>query len=810
MYRGQPARRRPHNGRNGNGRNGRSNPNLRRLALARVRAKPKPSGHVGLYSLLGVLGVVGVIGLLGLSVTAGVATGLSFLARMEAELPPVSGFEQLEFAQPSVIYDRTGTIELARFQIERRRVVGYEAIPKVLLDSTIAVEDRSFWDNEGYDPNAIVSAAIESLTGVRDRGASTITQQLVRARLLPADVLEGDLWVRKAKEILQARNLTRAFPGDEGKERILTAYLNQIYYGHQAYGVAAAAEVYFGVTDLKLLTPAQAALLAGLPRAPDTYDLYKWAETDSLGRLVVPTVSIAGERLPAPVERRNFILTALEQGHGHFIRLTEEQLEASLNEPIVLHPPAPVIFKAPHFVWYVKAQLDQLLADRAPAERGGYRVITTVDMNYQALAEKYVEAGTIIPNMDEADMDAAIDELGLQQDRKWIEGLHGRDLHNGALVALDARTGQILAYVGSAGYYRDDIASPQFDPKFDVAGFAYRQAGSAWKPIVYAAGFDEGTITPGTLLLDVVTEFSRNYFPKDADLRERGPVLMRDALGYSLNIPTIRALDRIGVETVASLASSMRITFPRGDRHLLQAGLAGAIGTVETNMVELTSAYGALANRGIQMDARTILEIRDSNGNLLPLDDGGPPNQVISEPSAWLVSDILKDSTDPVLNTIFGPRLEIVNGVEDPLIPGSNRRPAAAKTGTADDLRDLSVYGYLAPPADPAAPHIVASVWLGNSDNSAPNGGDFSILAADGPGRIWSAFLRELSRDWPMATFPPPPAGIVQATIDMWSGGAPGPWTRDTRLEWFIDGTQPGGASEVDQAGLLYRQMCGR
>ena len=188
MYRGQPARRRPHNGRNGNGRNGRSNPNLRRLALARVRAKPKPSGHVGLYSLLGVLGVVGVIGLLGLSVTAGVATGLSFLARMEAELPPVSGFEQLEFAQPSVIYDRTGTIELARFQIERRRVVGYEAIPKVLLDSTIAVEDRSFWDNEGYDPNAIVSAAIESLTGVRDRGASTITQQLVRARLLPADV----------------------------------------------------------------------------------------------------------------------------------------------------------------------------------------------------------------------------------------------------------------------------------------------------------------------------------------------------------------------------------------------------------------------------------------------------------------------------------------------------------------------------------------------------------------------------------------------------------------------------------------------
>jgi membrane peptidoglycan carboxypeptidase len=284
---------------------------------------------------------------------------------------------------------------------------------------------------------------------------------------------------------------------------------------------------------------------------------------------------------------------------------------------------------------------------------------------------------------------------------------------------------------------------------------------------------------------------------------------MRDALTYSLNIPAIRALDRIGVDTVAALATNLGITFPRGDRQLFQAGLAGAIGTVEVNQVELTSGYAALANGGVQQPVRTILSITDANGN--PVSTAtAPPGQVVTQQAAWLMTDILKDSTDPALNTVFGPRLQIVNGVVDPLVPGSGRRPAAAKTGTANDLRDLLAFGYLAPPADPAAPHIVASVWTGNSDHSAPNAGDFSIIAADGPGRIWSSFLRELSRDWPIASFPQPPGGIVSATIDAWSGGAPGPWTRDTRSEWFIDGTQPGGANQVDPAGVLYRQMCNR
>ena len=308
----------------------------------------------------------------------------------------------------------------------------------------------------------------------------------------------------------------------------------------------------------------------------------------------------------------------------------------------------------------------------------------------------------------------------------------------------------------------------------------------------------------------MTTEFARDWFPRDADQKERGPVLMRDALSYSLNIPTIRALDRIGIDAVAAMAKNLDIIRRAGDRHRIQAGLAGAISSAETNMVQLTSAYGALANNGVLVEPRTILEIQDSNGNIIPSTGQNAPRQVISQQASWLMGDILKDSTDPTVNAIFGPRLQVVNGPVTDLAPHGERRPAAAKTGTTDNLRDLSVYGYLPQQADPNLPIIVASVWMGNSDHSPPLGGDVSIIAADGPGRIWQSFLRDYTATWPVTQFPPPPSGIVQSTIDAWSGGAPGPWTVATKLEYFMDGTQPGGDRQVDPPGLLYRQMCGR
>ena len=799
MYRAQPRRIRPTNGHRRYG-------NARRLALARVRARPRPRSRSGILPATALLALLAVVGSGVASVVAGGATAMAMLETMNNELPDVARFEELDYAQPSVVYDRTGTIELARFQVERRRVVAFEEIPAKVIDATIAVEDQTFWENEGYDANAIVAALAEYVTGTRERGASTITQQLVRARLLPQDVLEGDQWIRKTKEILQARRLTQAFPGREGKQRIITAYLNQIYYGHNSYGIAGAAEVYFGIDDLDQLTFAQAALLAGLPQAPNTYDLHKWAEADALGQLVVPTVAQSAERLPPPIERRNYILRNLYdlyRSQGNAGGMSAAELDQALNEPVVLEEETPLVYQAPHFVWHMKQQLDRLLADRASAERGGYRIITTLDWEAQQLAERHVRAATIHTKLSDAEFDAAIERDGLEADRRWLNALRDKDIHNGALVALDARTGEILGYVGSADYYRDDLESKKLNPKFDVAGRGYRQPGSAWKPIVYAAGFDAGQITPGTVLADVTTEFSRGWVPRDADRRERGPVLVRDAIGYSLNLPAIRALDRIGVPAVQELSERLGLTFPRGSQHLAEAGLPGAIGTVETNMLELTAAFGALANGGVFAEPRSILEIRDSNGELI-YEAGAPATrEAVSPAAAWLATDILKDSTDPEVNTIFGPRLQVAGG------PNGERRFAAAKTGTTNGMRDLSVYGYLGPPEDPAAPHIVAGVWLGNSDHSPPLGGDMPIIAADAPGRVWSSFLRDYAETWPNSPFPSPPAGVTAATIDAWSGGQPGAWTRETKEEWFIEGTQPGGTDAVDPPGILYRNMCG-
>ena len=192
---------------------------------------------------------------------------VSALGVLSADLPDPSELGDLAFAQPTIVYDRDGKVELGRFQDERRRVVDYADIPPLVLDATTTAEDRTFWENVGIDPAAIVSAVAENASGVSERGASTITQQLVRARLLPEEIVNGsDRYLRKAKEIVQSLRLTDEYPGTLGKERVISAYLNEIYYGHEAYGIAAAADVYFGVTDLTKLTVGAGGPARGAPQ----------------------------------------------------------------------------------------------------------------------------------------------------------------------------------------------------------------------------------------------------------------------------------------------------------------------------------------------------------------------------------------------------------------------------------------------------------------------------------------------------------------------------------------------------------------
>ena len=758
------------------------------MRAAHRNQKQRPPNRLGTFLAIALALVLGAsaagVAVVGLAATATVAY-------LSEDLPDPSQLESLTFAQPTILYDRDGEVELGRFQTVERRVVTYDDVPRLVLDATTTAEDRTFWENGGFDPEAILSAIAENASGESERGASTITQQLVRARMLPDDVVApgSDRYIRKAKEILQSMRLNETYPGVAGKERVITAYLNEIYYGHKAYGIAAAAKAYFGIEDLASLTPAQAALLASLPKSPSTLDPYAYAKKNKAGDLVVPADS-------PPVVRRNYVLSNLST--SRWTKLTPVELQAALKEPVVLAGDQPNRFRAGHFTWQVERQLQEIVGKDVDLTTAGYRVITTLDWRAQKLAQRWITAAVIAPNLKRSSGDKLLKQLKIPgSERGWIRALRGKDLHNAALVALDYRTGDVLAYIGSAGYDRDNLASKRFEPKYDVAGDGYRQPGSAFKPIIYATAFEERDLTPGSLLLDITTEFNpgRNWAPRDADRRDRGPVLVREALQQSLNIPAIRALERVGSKAVAKRAEAMGIQFQGGEKRYLQAGLAGALGTVEVTPLDLTSAFGTLANGGVHVPPRMILEVRGPDGSLVWKAPKPDREKAVSGGTAFLISDILQGNSDPRVNKAWGPVLETKG-------PGGKRRPIAAKTGTAQDARDLATYGYLAPPKDENKPGLAVGIWMGNSDHSLPRTARPAIsLTSAAP--LWHAFVEEYTKKWPIAKFQRP-SKVVTATIDAWSGGKPGSWTRETRKEYFVRGTQPTAKNAVDEAGLLY------
>ena len=516
------------------------------------------------------------------------------------------------------------------------------------------------------------------------------------------------------------------------------------------------------------------------------------------GRLVVNPDS-------PPIQRRDWVLQNLEQ--ARWTALTPAQVQAAIAEPVILTGVQPVHWQAPQYTWQVRQALANIVGGAAAVDTGGYRVITSLDWRAQQLAEKWVTAAAIVPNLPPTKATALLKQLKIPtSDLAWIDNLRGKDVHNAALIAVDYRTGDVLAYVGSAGFYRSDLASPKFDPQFDVLSDGYRQPGSAWKPVLYSTAFQDKVLTPGSMLLDITTQFGKTpqgqpWAPTDADQLERGPVLVRQALQYSLNIPAIRALQRVGSVAVANEAAKMGITFQGGKTTYLRAGLAGAIGTVEVRPIDLVSAYGTIADGGQRVPPRLILEVIAPDGHIVYQAPTPRPRQVLDPGAAFLMSNILEGNTDPGVNQFWGPVLAMDNG------PNGERRPAAAKTGTTNDTRDLATYGYLPPPTSPSQPGLAVGVWMGNSDHSNPQT-KTPAISLQGPAPLWQAFMQDYTKGRPLADFTPPD-NVVQATIDAWSGGAPGPWTRRTTNEWFLVGTQPGASGQVDKNGLLYSRSCG-
>src|SRR3954469_411938 len=582
-----------------------------------------------------------VVALFGLVAVVGV------FALYSQGLQPATDLEKIQFSSQSVIYDRTGTVQLATFGGGQGRVpVTYDQIPPILIDATTAIEDKSFWTNEGVDPVGIVSAALDSVRG-DSRGASTITQQLVRQRLLDADLVQdpGRVIERKVKEIIQSVRVTEAYPGDAGKQKIITAYLNQNYYGNGSYGVLAAAKSYFGVDSLDQLTLGQVALLAALPQSPSSYDLVRNAVKGPDGRLYVPL----NAGLPV-VERRNYILDLLATDPTRRVlsddKYSAQDFENAKTEPIYLAPQdtqqQQQQWLAPHFVWAVRDELAQKLcagADTCPElERGGLKVITTLDYNLQQIAEKWVTAGVLLPH--QADPQGFAAEIGVPFE-PWMKKLEKLQVNNGALVAMDYQTGETLAYVGSAGYYRSDLSSPQFQPQFDVLADGWRQPGSAFKPFNYVTGINNGTMTAASMFMDVTTTFdnSGGYTPKDWDLLERGPVRMRTALQWSLNIPAVKAVAINGVNNVFATAQKFGLVFQNDTP---QAGLSLTLGTEVNHPRDVAVAYGTLANGGAHVGYTTILQIQDATGkDMVPPYTPPVAEPVVSPQAAYVMSNIL-------------------------------------------------------------------------------------------------------------------------------------------------------------------------
>ncbi len=512
----------------------------------------------------------------------GIAGALGLYWYYGRDLPPPELIDQHRGFENTRIYARDGATLLYEIIGPGARIpVALDRIPQILLDATVAVEDANFYANPGVDLPSILRAFWQNvLAGETVSGASTITMQLVRNILLPPEEAQQQTLERKIREAILAIRVGQEY----SKAQILSLYLNEVYYGAQAYGVEAAAQRYFG-KHVWQLSRGEATLLAGLPQSPSNYNPF--------------------ENLELARARQQIVLGRMVEAG----LLSSTEAEAIFAEPIRLVAPQMEI-KAPHFAFYVRNLLEQQYGVEMVL-RGGLQVITTLDPFWQAQAEEVARA--------------------------QIAALRARDASNAGVVMLDPN-GQILAMVGSVDYNAPD-------GQVNVT-LALRQPGSALKPFVYAAALQRGW-TPATLIWDVPTGWQINgvnYQPRNYDGRFRGPVSLRVALANSLNIPAVKALDMVGVENFVNLMVDFGITsFTDPSRY----GLPMALGSNEVRLLELTGAYAGLRAGGRQVRPVAILRVTNSRGEILgswqPL-RGRPVLGQQSEQIAFLISDILSDN----------------------------------------------------------------------------------------------------------------------------------------------------------------------
>lgn len=753
--------------------------------------------------------------LFGSMLAIGAAAGL--LWYVAQDLPALDVLQTYQPSQVTRVYSDDRQV-IGQFYIERRLVTPLPQIPKNFINAVIAVEDARFFEHPGLDFVGIARAAWTNLRrGGRVEGASTITQQLARSLFLSSE----RTFLRKIKELVLAYKIELILT----KEQILELYLNQIYFGQGAYGVAAATQTYYG-KELKALTLPEAALLAGLPKSPNNYSPMRSPERAK--------------------KRQEHVLARMED--AGFI--TPKERQAAVDERLVFRKPI-TDSPAPYFVEYIRQYLVGKYGEAA-VYKGGMEIYTTLNLDMQRAADQAVRDGlreldkrqgwrgpvgtvdlaqltsteidTPLPNIGEL-VQAVVTKLAKDhylvqignktarlafEDMSWAQRqLYGKDptkdfktlpnpkqvlkpgdvvevsvkkidkdqvhvrldqtpIVEGSLVALDPKTGAVRAMVGGYDFARSE---------FNRVVMAQRQPGSAFKPVIYAAALAQG-LGPGSVVLDAPVVYENEqeekvWKPENYGRKFHGLVTLRESLMHSHNLATVRLLDQVGIKNVVEFAKQVGITSP------LAPDLSLGLGSSSVTLLELTSVYGVFGNQGQRVTPYFLTAVKDKEGQVQD-EPRQPPTQVISKETAYLITNMMED----VVQRGTGQLAKSLD------------RPIAGKTGTSNEYTNAWFIGM--------TPNLAVGSWVG-FDDRRPLGETESGAHAALP--IWVAFMKQALKQLPVVPFEIP-EDIVFVKVDHNTGLLADDTSGErSGVELFAKGTEPTqtAAPRLDPADF-YRQ----
>jgi penicillin-binding protein 1A len=726
-----------------------------------------------------------------LAAALGAGSGVLFV--YASDLPQISALDDYAPSTITRVYAAGGEV-LGEFATQRRIVITYDDIAPVLRQAIIAAEDGEFNTHMGVSATRIVVTLVNDIIHRRKRGASTLTQQLTRKLFLS----DEKTWERKIKEAILALQIEKRFT----KNEIITLYCNQIPWGHGAYGAEAAARLYFG-KSAKTVNLEEAAMLAGIIQAPARHSPYVNMD-NALRRRAYALDRMAGEGFitakQAQEAKQKPIVTAgrphldaeapffvedvrqhLEDAFGarqlyenglavhttldlKLQRAAEQALDAGLRRldkrrgfrrPRNIAAQAGSLDKYRDPSWtaakpapgqQVTALVTEVIGPRVSLRVGALRA--TLDRDAYKWTGKtsgaFLKAGDLV-TLSVTSVDAAAGTLtGTLDQEPEVEG---------ALLAINNRTGRILAMIGGRDFDRS---------RFNRATQAMRQLGSTFKPIVFAAAIDRG-FTPTSTLVDAPVSYTAGpgqppYAPMNYDKQWEGPVTLRHALEQSRNVPTVRLMEQLGPAQVITYAQKL------GFSSTIQPYLSSALGSSEATLLEVTSAFSVFPNQGVRMQPRSILRIMDRQGNVLE-ENRPTPTEALRADTAYVMTSLLQG----VVQRGTAARAATLDW------------PLGGKTGTTDDFTDAWFIGF--------DPEITIGVWIGH-DRKRPLGPGESGAVAALP--IWMDTMKAWIGDRKEKPTFAPPGNIVFLSVDRGTGGRVDPTTPGALNEAFIAGTQPG------------------